>query len=102
MTLVPMCGEHAETIAAPPIHRAAHTTILRATPCAAESDGLALGALPEPVRPERVPPLESIPRVLPVWYDLSPRPASGRLAHDTARSGERSGFPRAIERPPCA
>src|SRR5258705_2935835 len=58
---VPMCGEHNESVAAPPLFRLSDDGSIRALPCHASSElGVSQGGpiLPEPVivyeRPERV------------------------------------------------
>jgi len=102
LTLVPMCGEHAQTIAAPPVQRDARSTVLRAAPCADANDQLAARTLPDPTAPERAAALDSVPRMPPVWHSLPPLPASGRGLCASVRSGERPGHVQPIERPPCA
>jgi hypothetical protein len=59
---VPMCGNHNESIAAPPIFRASETGSLRALPCHAPDQ---LGMSPDaPITPERVVVQERPEKVL--------------------------------------
>src|SRR5262245_17246141 len=63
MPAVPMCGEHNESVAAPPIFRSFDSSALQAKPCQAPLGlGIAQGA---PVTPERVVVSQSPDRVLP-------------------------------------
>jgi hypothetical protein len=61
MPIVPMCGEHAESIAAPPIFRAYELGSIVASPC--HADELQLGST-TPLAPERIVVHERAERVL--------------------------------------
>jgi hypothetical protein len=97
-TLVPMCGERAETIAAPPPMRGAVDTSISA-PCNAPVE-LAV----DPIAPSRTPdlaaPQESPPRLPPVYYRLPRRPGAALEIADAQRGGDRPGFSRGLDRPP--
>jgi hypothetical protein len=97
-TLVPMCGERAETIAAPPPMRGAVDTSISA-PCNAPAE-LAL----DPMAPSRAPdlaaPQESAPRLPPLYYRLPRRPGAALGIAEAKLGGERPGFSRGLDRPP--
>lgn len=95
--LVPMCGAHAETIAAPPISRAAKEVPLEA-PCKDKRAARFESRNDAPVPPE-APGVELVPRLPPLRYRLPPAPLT-RSPRDVFTSGERPGHQRAIERPP--
>ena len=64
---VPMCGEHNESVAAPPIFRAIDSGSIRALPCHSPME---LGVSPTtPASPERVIVYETPERVL-AWSSL--------------------------------
>lgn len=96
-TLVPMCGEHAETVIAPPVSRPASDAVLRA-PCSQRAAVQLSDGAPEAPR-EPMVPHEAAPRILPVYYRLAPIPCT-RAALEVAPRGDRAGFGSAIERPP--
>jgi hypothetical protein len=97
-TRVPMCGEHAQTVIAPPIARSASGASLRAGPCEKSAiSGFSAGA-PERQQESAASP-ELVPRLLPIYYRLFSRPFV--LAPiQSAERGERAGHPIALERPP--
>lgn len=95
--LVPMCGVHAETVAAPPITRAAKEVPL-GVPCKDERATRFESRNDAPVPPE-APSVELVPRLPPLRYRLPPAPGA-RTPRDVFTSGERPGHERAIERPP--
>ena len=98
---VPMCGEHNESVAAPPIFRAADAGSIRALPCHSSTE---LGVSPSaPAAPERVIVYETPERVL-AFADL--RVATGeslRISVAIAHSAlSRPGFVGTPFRPPRA
>lgn len=97
-TFVPMCGERAETVAAPPPMRAADDASISA-PCAVP-DALAI----DPAAPARSPELASAPDVPPrmpaVYYRLPESAGPKSTVEDAALGGARAGFNRGLERPP--
>jgi hypothetical protein len=98
---VPMCGEHNESIAAPPIFRAADASSLQAPPC---QDAEHFGAAPgTPPPPERVMVWERPERVLPFSALFVAQAESARLrVPETNFALERPGFARAPFHPPRA
>lgn len=96
--LVPICGKHAETLAAPPISRPAHGAVLRKAPCSKQGPLELQRGLPERA-PERVAVAEPPPLTLPTAFPLAPA-ARKRTPLKAMRSGERDGFRPGIERPP--
>jgi hypothetical protein len=98
---VPMCGEHNESIAAPPIFRASETGSLRALPCHAPD---ALSTSPSaPIAPERVIVQERPEKVLGFGVLRVARGASSRVSIASAgRTLERPGFAGTPFRPPRA
>jgi hypothetical protein len=98
VTRVPMCGEHAQTVIAPPISRAASDASARAVPCEKRAvSGLTAGA-PERQQESAAAP-ELVPRMLPIYHRLFPRP-SASMPIQSAERGDRAGHPNALERPP--
>ncbi len=102
LAAAPMCGIHAQTIAAPPIGTPTSTDALSAVnPCV--DDRVPLRALGAPNR--EAPSQLSLPelpiRGLPLLGHFGPRPAGARLS---AAAGKRdvpaTGFARTIDRPP--
>ena len=97
-TWVPMCGEHAQTVIAPPISRGASSATLRAGAC--EERGpleLTSGAPERPKEPSAAH--ELVPRMPPVFHRLYSAPRA-RVSVATHASGERAAHRGAIERPP--
>lgn len=99
VTLVPMCGEHAETVIAPPVMRSTSDAVARAGTCQERTlHELKGGGLPErPSEPSTSPP--STPRVPPIYHRLFPVPRA-RVALERAIDGERAGHRSNVERPP--
>jgi hypothetical protein len=97
-TLVPMCGEHAQTVVAPPISRAARDFPLAPLGCDKKADRH-LESGPSPQRAPEPPALEFVPRVPPIRYVLAPPPCY-RADLDAGADGERSAHRSNIERPP--
>ena len=98
---VPMCGEHNESIAAPPIFRAADASSLQAMPC---QGGDQFGADPgAPQAPERAIVWERPERILPFSALFVAQSESSRLrVPETGVALERPGFGRAPFHPPRA
>lgn len=98
---VPMCGEHNESIAAPPIFRGVDGSTLQAHPCQAPEElGVAQGT---PAAPKRVVVYETPERVLPFAALRLTQSESARL--DVPVTGfalERPGFVGTLFRPPQA
>jgi hypothetical protein len=98
---VPMCGDHNESIAAPPIFRATESGSLRALPCHAPDQ---LGQSPSaPMAPERVV-VQQRPESVLAFAALSiVQSASSRVSIASAsQAPERPGFVGTPFRPPCA
>jgi hypothetical protein len=96
-TLVPMCGERAETVAAPPPMRASNDGSI-SDPCSTPFE-LASGPATPARSPEAVP-AELAPRVPPVYYRLPRSAQPVRLLDGDAFGCPRPGFTRGIDRPP--
>ncbi len=97
---VPMCGEHNESIAAPPIFRASESGTLRALPCHAP-DQLGQGQS-APMAPERVVVQQRPESVLAFGTLAVVQSASSRISIASAsRALERPGFVGTLFRPPC-
>ena len=97
-TWVPMCGEHAETVIAPPISRPLSDATLRAGAC---DDRMVQGftsSLPERHKEPSAAP-ELVPRMPPVFHRLYAAPRT-RVTIETEISGERNAHRSSIERPP--
>lgn len=97
---VPMCGDHNESVAAPPIFRGARTDGLRALPCHAPGQ---LGASPSvPMAPERVVVHERPERVLGFGSLRIAQSESSLVSIASASQAlERPGFVGTLFRPPC-
>lgn len=102
MVLAPMCGGHGETLAAPPITRAAKEYPLAPSGCDRQDDrqddGRVENSSPNPAPPS-APSIEVVPRLPPVRYRLPPPPRV-LVPIESTISGERAGHGRGIERPP--
>ena len=97
---VPMCGDHNESIAAPPIFRAYHPGGVISAPC--HQDELRLGKTAPPV-PERIVIQERPERVLGFASLRLGQSASARLGVGGTDSVlERPGFGGTLLRPPRA
>ena len=98
---VPMCGNHNESIAAPPIFRASETGSLRALPCQAP-DALRMSQS-APITPERVIVQERPEKVLGFGVLRLAQSASSRVSIASAgQTLERPGFVGTPFRPPRA
>ena len=99
-TAVPMCGDHNESVAAPPIFRGVRADSLRALPCHAP-DELGVGQR-APLAPERVIVHERPERVLGFGALRIAHSASSRISIASASQAlERPGFVGTLFRPPC-
>ena len=98
---VPMCGDHNESVAAPPIFRGVRTDSLRALPCHAPDQ---LGESPSaPVAPERSVVHQRPERVLGFAALRIAESVSSRISIASASQAlERPGFVGTLFRPPCA
>lgn len=100
---VPMCGVHAQTVAAPPIQLPTSTDEARATnPC---DEGFALQLTTTPYRGHEAPQQLVLPelplRALPWQTRLAPSPLGARISPAVAEHQlVATGFARTIERPP--
>jgi hypothetical protein len=96
---VPMCGDHNESVAAPPIFRAADASSLQAIPC---QGGEQFGTEPSaPPPPQRAIVWERPERVLPFSALFVPRSESSRVSvPETSFALERPGFAAAPFHPP--
>jgi hypothetical protein len=95
---VPMCGVHAQTVAAPPISRAAPEIPLAPSNC----DARALSKWGEhtPTRsPASFPHFELTPRLAALHYRLPPVPRERQPLSESTLI-ERPGFASNVERPP--
>jgi hypothetical protein len=97
---VPMCGVHAQTIAAPPIGTPTNTDSLNGSPCE-ENAPLRAAGVPNREAPQKLVLPEAPVRALPVLPRLARAPLTGRLSaappeHDLSATG----FARSIDRPP--
>jgi hypothetical protein len=100
MTAVPMCGERAESIAAPPIFRAHDDGTIVAAPCHVEQLEAGRSA---PPAPERVVVQERPERVLGFSALCLAQTRSLRLSIASASQAlERPGFVDSLFRPPRA
>jgi hypothetical protein len=97
-TLVPMCGERAETLAAPPPMRAAGDASI-STPCTQPFEFAADPAAPSRA-PEVAAQLDAPPRLPAVYYRLPRAPADAQRLSRTELGGARPGFSRGLDRPP--
>jgi hypothetical protein len=98
---VPMCGVHAQTVAAPPIGTPTSTDSLNAPgPCEGSAPLRAAG-VPNREPPQKLVLPETPVRALPVLPRIALAPLTGRLSagppeHDLSATG----FARSIDRPP--
>lgn len=98
---VPMCGVHAQTVAAPPIGTPANDDALRAdNPCLGSAP-LSAAGVPNREAPRKLAFFELPERALPVLPRLAPAPLVSRLSaappeHELCATG----FARSIYRPP--
>ena len=98
---VPMCGVHAQTIAAPPIGTPTSTDALNAESPCDETAPLRAAGIPNREAPQKLVLPELQERALPVLRRLAPAPLVGRLSaaqpeHELCATG----FARSIYRPP--
>ena len=97
-TLVPMCGERAQTVVAPPPMQAARDASL-SIPCSPPSEFAA-----DPTAPSRAPEiatqLDAPPRMPAVYYRLPRAAGDAHRLSQTELGRPRPGFSRGLERPP--
>ncbi|HEX3776403.1 MAG TPA: hypothetical protein VHV51_18150 [Polyangiaceae bacterium] len=97
----PMCGVHAQTVAAPPIGTpASDDTVNADNPCST-NEPLRAAGIPNRDAPEKLSFPDSPLRALPISVQLAPAPLTGRSStatpeHDLCATG----FARSIDRPP--
>ena len=98
---VPMCGVHAQTVAAPPIGTPASSDELRGPSPCHEVEPLSAAGAPER-EPRQKLTFPDLPvRALPVPFPSARCPSVGRLSPGAAEHElDRTGFARALERPP--
>ena len=98
---VPMCGDHNESVPAPPLYRVSDDGSIRALPCVALNQlGVSQGA---PVLPEPVTVYQRPERVLGLGAFLLAQSESSRVSIDGASLAlERPGFVGSLFRPPRA
>jgi hypothetical protein len=99
--VVPMCGDHNESIAAPPIFRLSDGGSIRALPC---RTALELGfSQTAPAAPERVLVYECPERAIGFTSLLIAQSESSRVfVSGASRAVARPGFVGTLFRPPCA
>jgi len=97
-TLVPMCGAHAESIAAPPPMRASKDASIDA-PCSLPEEMFKAPSTPKRT-PDQAAQVETPHRLAALYFRLPPRSQAHTLLAGTALDAERSGFRRGLDRPP--
>jgi hypothetical protein len=101
LAAAPMCGVHAQTVAAPPIGTQASSDALNADDPCDESAPLRAAGVPNRDAPERLSFSDLPERALPVLPRLAPAPLSLRLSRAAAEHELcATGFARSIYRPP--
>jgi hypothetical protein len=96
----PMCGVHAQTVAAPPIGTPGNTDSLAENPCS-ESAPLSAAGVPNREAPEKLSLPELQIRALPALPWLAPAPPGVLLSAAAPEHEIRAtGFARSIYRPP--
>ncbi|HYJ11850.1 MAG TPA: hypothetical protein VEX18_22655 [Polyangiaceae bacterium] len=97
---VPMCGEHNESIAAPPIFRAYEAGSIVASPCHSEQVKAGRSSAPAP---ERLVVQERPERALSFSALRLSQQVDARLPIASGSSSlQRPGFARSLDRPPRA
>jgi hypothetical protein len=97
---VPMCGEDAQSIAAPPMVLPSKGHVLERVPCP-ERDFMELGSAPnEGPRPSAPSGDDAPQRVCPTSFGLLRAPRSARLSVEDAQFRPQRGILGSIERPP--
>lgn len=97
-TLVPMCGAHAQSIAAPPPMRASSDAAIDA-PCSSPEELLKAAGAPKRT-PDQVVQVEAPQRLAALYYRLPPRSQARVLLTATEGGAERAGHSRGLDRPP--
>jgi hypothetical protein len=97
----PMCGVHAQTVAAPPIGTPASTDALNAENPCDESAPLRAAGIPNREAPQKISLPDQPVRALPLLPRFAPAPVTQRIAtalpeHEISATG----FARSIDRPP--
>ena len=97
----PMCGVHAQTVAAPPIGTPANSDVMTVENPCDETAPLRAAGVPDREAPEKLVLPELQVRALPLRLRLAPAPVSARLSaaapeHEICATG----FARSIYRPP--
>ena len=101
LAAAPMCGVHAQTIAAPPIGTPTSTDSLNADNPCDESAPLRAAGVPNREAPQKLTLPDAPVRALPVLPRLAPAPLTGRLSAAAAEHELcATGFARSIYRPP--
>jgi hypothetical protein len=98
----PMCGIHAQTVAAPPIGTPTSTDALSAVnPCADDRAPLRAFGAPNREAPSQLSLPELPIRALPLLPHFGPCPAGARLSPAADKQDvPATGFARTIDRPP--
>jgi hypothetical protein len=100
---VPMCGSHAQTIAAPPIGTPASSDALTANGPCDQNAPLGLSGVPQRDAPEKLNWPELPIRALPFLPRFPACPVALRLSQPAAPQHlPTAGFARSIDRPPRA
>lgn len=103
LAAVPMCGVHAQTVAAPPIGSPTSTAALNAENPCQQGAPLRAAGVPNREAPQKLLLPEAPIRALPVLPRLASSPLTGRLSAAAAEHELcATGFPRSIDRPPRA
>jgi hypothetical protein len=98
---VPMCGVHAQTVAAPPIGMPGNTDSLSAQNPCTDSAPLRAAGVPNREAPEKLTLPELQVRALPTPLQFAEAPLSARLSAAAAEHEVcATGFARSIYRPP--
>jgi hypothetical protein len=97
----PMCGVHAQTVAAPPIGTPTSDDSVKADNPCTDNEPLRAAGVPNRDTPEKLTFQEAPVRALPALLKLAPAPLAGRIStaapeHDLCATG----FARSIDRPP--
>ena len=97
----PMCGMHAQTIAAPPVGTSTNTDSLSAPKPCDESGPLRAAGAPNREGPRELSFPDQPTRALPSHAPFGPCPVSARLPAAAAQQALLAlGFARSIDRPP--
>jgi len=98
---VPMCGVHAQTVAAPPIGTPASSDALSAGCPSDDGSPIRAAGVPQREAPEKLTLTDSPIRALPVLPRIADCPVTARLSSAAAEHElSATGFARSIDRPP--